>query len=165
MGSEATWYRIVVKRRTTREEILRSQRGRFHDDPEAEPTSYLADSLTTAWREVTAGLGAVPGNLEAFHAWRVTLSGVKLADLRDPEERARHQITEAALLADPPSPRAKEVARSVRRRGYHGMIYQSVRNKPGGVCLVLFLDRAGERIELEAVSAEEWKHFARGAAP
>lgn len=55
--SSASGYRIVEKKRTTRDEVLKSRWGRFHEDPETEPTSYLADSLLTAWREVTRGSG------------------------------------------------------------------------------------------------------------
>ena len=163
--SSASWYRIVEKKRTTRNEVLKSRWGRFHEDPETEPTSYLADSLLTAWREITARIGGVPANPDAFRAWRVTVAGVKLADLRDPEELARHRITEAKLLADPSPPQCKEIARRVRQQeaGYHGLVYPSARNRPGGVCVVLFLDRAGETIVLEPVGDEEWEQFVRDA--
>ena len=155
------WYRIVAKNRTTREEILKSNWGRFHDNPEIEPTSYLADSLSTAWREVTARFGEVPADPKAFRAWRVTVSGVNLADLTDPEEQSRQQVTSAQILADPPPLRLKVVARKLRQQeaDYHGLIYQSVRNRPGGVCVALFLERVSELIVLEAVEDEEWGRF------
>jgi RES domain-containing protein len=156
----------VGRQRKTRDKVLASTPGRFHDDPATEPTSYLADSLLTAWREVTAVFGGIPGDPKAFRAWRVTVAGARLADLRDPEEQARQQVTEAELLADPPPPRCMEVARKLRqpKAGYHGMIYQSVRNQPDGVCAVLFLDRAEGLIALEPLGDEEWEEFVRQAA-
>jgi RES domain-containing protein len=159
------WYRIVGKNRTTREEILKSNWGRFHDDPEIEPTCYLADSLMTAWHEVTARFGEVPADPKAFRAWRVTMSGANLADLTDPEEQSRHQVTGVQLLADPPPLRLKVVARKLRQQeaGYHGLIYQSVRNRPGGVCVALFLERASELIALELLENEEWEQFVTDA--
>jgi RES domain-containing protein len=155
------WYRIVAKHRTARDEVLKSNWGRFHDDPEIEPTCYLADSLMTAWREVTARFGEVPADHRAFHVWRVTVPGVRLADLREPEELVHHQVTRAQILADPPPLRLKVVARKLRQQeaAYHGLIYQSVRNRPGGVCVALFLERVSELIVLEAVEDEEWGRF------
>lgn len=158
------WYRIVGRQRTGRDDVLKSTGGRFHDNPEAEPTSYLADSLTTAWREVTAGLGRVPPAPEAFRAYRVRLAGARLADLRAPLEQARHLVTEAELAEDPAPPKLRELSRKLRQRGsrLHGLIYRSVRNPPDGVCLALFLERADELIALEPVEADEWKAFLRG---
>jgi len=155
------WYRIVAKHRTARDEVLKSNWGRFHDDPEIEPTCYLADSLTTAWREVTARFGEVPADPKAFRAWRVTVSGANLADLIDPQEQSRHQVTGAQLLADPPPLGLKVVARKLRQQEArcHGLIYQSVRNRPGGVCVALFLERVSELIVLESVEDEEWGRF------
>ena len=158
------WYRIVGKHRTARDEILKSNWGRFHDDPEIEPTSYLADSLMTAWREVTARFGEIPADPKAFRAWRVTVSGVNLADLTEPEEQSRHQVTGAQILVDPPPPQCKALARRLRQQeaGYHGLIYQSVRNRPGGICVALFLERVSEPIVLEPVEDEEWGRFIAG---
>ena len=155
------WYRIVAKNRTTRDEVLKSNGGRFHDNPEMEPTSYLADSLATAWREVTARFGEVPADPRAFHAWRVTVPEAKLADLRESEELVHHQVTAAQILADPAPPQCRALARRLRQQetGYRGLIYQSVRNRPGGVCVALFLERANELIVLEAVEDEEWRRF------
>ena len=155
------WYRIVGKNRTTREEILKSNWGRFHDDPEMEPTSYLADSLKTAWREVTARFGEIPADPRAFHVWRVTVPRVRLADLREPEELVHHQVTTAQILVDPPPPQCKALARRLRQQetGYHGLVYQSVRTRPGGICVALFLERVSELIVLEAVEDEEWGRF------
>ena len=160
-----TWYRIVGRQREARDVVLRSRAGRFHDDAEAEPTTYGADSLMTAWREVTAGLGTVPANPQAFRAYRITLMGAKLADLRKSEEQVRQHITEAELLGDPPPAKLKEVSRRLRQpsTGYHGIVYRSVRNAPDGTCAALFLDRADERIALESVSDEEWTAFLRDA--
>jgi len=89
------------------------------------------------------------------------VSGANLADLTDPEEQSRYQVTGVQLLADPPPPHCKTLARRLRQqeRGYHGLIYQSVRNRPGGVCVALFLERVSELIVLEAVEDKEWGQF------
>jgi len=154
------WYRVVARHRRTRKEVLESKWGRFHDDPETEPTTYLADSLLTAWREVSARFGEIPADPGAFRAWRVMVPEMSLVDLRDPEEQARHHVTRVELFADPPPPQYKALARRLRQREsrYQGLIYSSVRNRPEGVCVVLFLEHVGEVIELEPVDAE-WAQF------
>ena len=135
---------------------MESKGGRFHDDPDTEPTTYLADSLLTAWREVSARFGEIPADPAAFRAWRVMVPNIRLADLRDPEEQARQHITQAELFGDPPPPQCKAVARRLRQSdiGYEGLIYGSVRNRPDGVCAVLFLERAGDVVEIEPVDTE-----------
>lgn len=139
---------------------MKSKWGRFHDDPQTEPTTYVADSLLTAWREVAARFGEIPADPREFRAWRVRLPEIKLADLRGPEEQGRHHVTEGELFADPPPTHCKALGRTLRRAetGYQGFIYRSVRNRPDGVCMVLFLEHVGELIELEPVDAE-WAQF------
>jgi RES domain-containing protein len=124
--------------------------------------TYAADSLHTAWREVTAHLG-VPANLGAFRAWRVTVSGARLVDLREKDALARFQITDQDLAAVPAPATCAEAASRVRRAqdGYHGLIYRSVRNAPDGVCVAFFLDRMDALIELEPVGDDEWESFVR----
>lgn len=158
----ATWYRIVKRERATREEVLQSRGGRFQREPEEGPMTYVADSLRTAWREVTAHLG-VPANPRAFRAWRVTLTGARLVDLRETDAQVRFQITAPDLVAVPARPTCAAAAGRVRRarEGYHGLIYPSVRNPPDGVCTVLFLERTEALIELEAVGEDEWERFIR----
>lgn len=160
------WYRIVGKPRVTRHEVLQSRSGRFHDDAERQPTSYVADSLQTAWREVAAAFGNVSPNPDAFRAWRVTLlSETVLVDLRDPVQQAELGITADELQGDPAPPSCKEVARKLRRKDDHpqGLIYRSVRHRPDGVCVVLFLELAEDVIVLEPVTDEEWDQFLRDA--
>lgn len=97
----------------------------------------------------------------AFRAWRVTVPGIRLADLREPEELVHHQVTTAQILVDPPPPQYKALARRLRQQEtpYHGLVYQSVRNRPGGICVALFLERVSELIVLEVVEDEEWGRF------
>ena len=158
----ATWYRIVKRERTTRDEVLQSRGGRFQGERDDGPMTYVADSLRTAWREVTAHLG-VPANPRAFRAWRVTVTGARLVDLREAEERARFRITAQNLAAVPAPPTCAAAAGRVRRarEGYHGLIYPSVRNAPEGVCAVLFLERTEALIELDPVGEDEWERFMR----
>ena len=158
----AMWYRIVKRERATRDDVLRSRGGRFQGEPDEGPMTYVAESLRTAWREVTAHLG-MPANPRAFRAWRVTATGARLVDLREAAQQARFHITAHDLAAVPAPPTCATAAGRVRRdgEGYHGLIYPSVRNPPGGVCVVLFLERTDALIELETVGEDEWEGFAR----
>ncbi len=154
----ARWYRLVSKSRETREDVLSSYSGRFHEGMEAEPTTYVADTIETAWREVAAHLGAVPANPAAFRLYRVSVRKLRLADLSDPKEQARHRTTAAELAADPPSPHCKEIARGLRQAGYHGLLYPSVRNPPVGRCAAFFLEQTEALITIEPAD-EEWAQF------
>ena len=153
------WYRVIGKRAAARGAILPSRAGRFHGDPDREPTTYAADSLRTAWLEVSARFGAVPADPRGFSAWKLGVRGLKLADLTSAAERRRFGITVDQLLADPAPARCRELAADLRRPGaeWKGILYPSVRNRPGGVCLVVFLDRApGLKVE---PADDEWKEF------
>ncbi len=144
--------------RRTKREVLRSGPGRFHADPGTEPTSYAADSVETAWLEVKAHAGEARLNVRAFHAWRVVLpEGViqELVDLRSHEERERYRITQAELEADPAPESVKELARRLRVEGKAGVMYRSVRNRPDGVCVALFLEHIEEELSVEPAE-EEW---------
>lgn len=157
-----SWYRLVSKSRRTKRTVLRSTEGRFHEHAENEPTSYGADSLETAWLEVTARFGQASGNPHAFRAWRLTVADPNLVDLRDPEKQRCHHITAELLFADPSPHLCKEAARRLRREGggSDGLIYPSVRNQPDGVCVALFLEHVYERITIEAADTE-WEQFVR----
>jgi RES domain-containing protein len=124
--------------------------------------TYVADSLRTAWREVTAHLG-VPANPHAFRAWRVTIPNARLVDLREGEAQTRFQIADQDLVAVPAPPVCTAAASQVRRarEGYHGLLYRSVRNPPDGVCAAVFLERTDAMIELEPVGDGEWEQFIR----
>ena len=67
-----------------------------------------------------------------------------------------------AWYAVPAPPTCAAAAGRVRRdgEGFHGLIYPSVRNAPGGVCVVLFLERTDALIELEPVGEDEWEGLA-----
>lgn len=166
MGAGArVWYRVVGSRRRTKQEMLRSGGGRFHDDPEREPTTYLADSLETAWLEVKAHAGEARLDMRAFRAWRIALTGRvarRLVDLRARDEQERYHIGQAELAADPAPESGKALARRLRKEGKAGIIYRSVRNRPNGVCVVVFLE--GIEADLSVNPArEEWERFIRRA--
>jgi len=147
--------------RRTKGEVLRSGAGRFHADPGREPTSYGAESLETAWLEVKAHAGEARVNVRAFHAWRVVLrerADQGLVDLRIHEERERYRITQAELEADPAPESLKELARRLRREGKAGVVYRSVRNRPDGVCVALFLEHVEDELAVEPAK-EEWDGF------
>lgn len=160
--ASSVWYRIAGKKRDTKEKALPSLKGRFHDDPGGEPTSYVGDSLLTVWKEtLSARAWLTHPNPEEYRGWRVTLKETKLIDFRKREVREAWKVAEEELTADPAPVRCKEVARAVRRsgKGYRGMLYRSVRNKPEGVCVVLFLEHLGAEIEVAPVPEKEWRAF------
>lgn len=152
------WYRLVIKSRTSREEVLPSRAGRFHEEMNTEPTTYAADTVETAWREVAAHLGSIPANPAAFRLYRLSARNLRLVDLSDPREREHYRITAEELSSDPPSPRCQEIAKELRETGYHGVLYSSVRNSPAGRCVALFLEYADARIIIEPAD-HEWDKF------
>ena len=91
------WYRVVIKTRTLRAEVLPSRAGRFHKHMETEPTTYAADTVETAWREVAAHLGSIPANPAAFRLYRLLVRNLRLVDLGNPRERKRYHITAEEL--------------------------------------------------------------------
>src|SRR5687768_1133317 len=131
------WYRVVLKTRIQRTEVLLSHAGRFYEQMDTEPTTYAADTVETAWREIAAHLGSIPANPAAFRLYRLSARNLQLVDLGNPRERKRYRITAEELLSDPPSPRCQAVAKELREAGYHGILYPSVRNPPEGQCVAL----------------------------
>jgi RES domain-containing protein len=152
------WYRVVIKTRTLRTDVLPRRAGRFHEDMGTEPTTYAADTVETAWREVAAHLGSVPANPAGFRLYRLSGRNLRLVDLSNARLQKRHRITAEQLRSDPPSPRCLEVAREIRAAGYHGILYPSVRNPPEGQCVVLFLEHLDTLLQLESTD-EEWAQF------
>lgn len=164
----ASWYRVVSSGRRTKRQVLRSRGDRFHDHPEREPTSYVAESIETAWLEVRAHAGEARLNMRTFHAWRVTLPDrvVRgLVDLRARDQQARYRITRAELEADPAPGSGKALARRLRGEGRTGVIYHSVRNRPAGICAAIFLEETEGELRLTS-AREEWERFVRrGGTP
>jgi hypothetical protein len=159
---ETVWYRIVGRKRLTREDVLPARSGRFHEDPLRQPTSYLGESLLTVWKEAqTARAGTARLNPDAFIGWKVTIRDAHLVDFRDAKQRQTWGMSELELLGVPAPPRCKELAQSLRRSKEHfdGILYKSVRHPPSGVCLALFLDQADVVVRFERVSEKEWKEF------
>lgn len=157
---------MVSAGRRTKREVLRSGAGRFHTDPAEEPTSYVADSVETAWLEVKAHAGEARLNVGAFRAWRVTLPERVthgLVDLRIPEQRERYGMRQAELEADPPPEKLKELARRLRIEGKAGVIYHSVRNRPEGVCVALFLEHVEQELRVDPAE-QEWERFVPGTS-
>src|SRR5262245_4466537 len=81
------WYRVVIKTRTQRSEVLPSRAGRFHEHMDTESTTYAADTVETAWREIAAHLGNVPANPAAFRLYRLLARDLRLVDLGTSRER------------------------------------------------------------------------------
>lgn len=165
---EAEWFRIVGRRRLSREEMLPARTGRFHNDPVNRPTSYLGGSLTTVWLEAQAArAGVARPNPEAFAGWRVILKDANLVDLRDEGARHRWGIVAAELAADPPPLKCRDLADRLRGdpARFHGVVYPSVRHRPDGACLALFLERREAILACERVSTGEWETFVKGLPP
>lgn len=158
------WYRVVIKSRTSREEVLPSRAGRFHEEMNTEPTTYVADTVETAWREVTAHLGSISANPAAFRLYRLSARNLRLVDLSNSQEREYYHITAEELISDPPSPHCQEIAKELRGAGYHGVLYPSVRNPPEGRCVALFLEHADAQIIIEPAD-HEWDQFIEQGRP
>jgi RES domain-containing protein len=125
---------------------------------ETEPTTYAADTVETAWREVAAHLGSIPANPAAFRLYRLSGHSLRLVDLGNARVQKRYRITAEQLRSDPASPRCLAVAREIRAAGYHGVWYPSVRNPPAGRRVVLFLEHIDTLLRLEPAD-EEWEQF------
>ena len=124
----------------------------------------MADSLETAWLEVKAHAGEARANRRAFRAWRIILpEGLarKLVNLRVQGQQQRHHITEAELEADPAPESVKALARRLRREGKGGIIYRSVRNRPEGICVAVFLEGGEAELSVEPAD-DEWEQFIQG---
>ena len=161
---EMVWYRIVGRKRLSRDDVLPARSGRFHEDPVNQPTSYMGDSLRTAWKEAqSARAGSARLNPDAFAGWRVVIRGAHLVDFRDVKQRQKWDVSAGDLLGDPAPPKCKEVAGTLRRsrEGIHGILYRSVRHPPDGVCLALFLEKGDVVVRLEPVVDKEWKGFVK----
>jgi RES domain-containing protein len=147
-------YRLVRAEKSTWEEVMHSGSGRFHeeDDP---PTTYLADSPTTAFKEVAARAG-VRLDPSGFSLWKATgLSLRLLLDLSTSDGRRQVGVTYDELTSAPPSSEGLACARSLRSKGLPGFIYSSVRNRPSGICVVLFLENVADRLEIHRAD-DKW---------
>lgn len=148
MASER-FFRIVGKGRSGKE-ALKSSVGRFHDH-ESSPTSYVAPSLMTAWKEVTANLGTVRANPEAFQAFEIEISDPVFRDLTNDQ-----RLT--SLMVDPAPREATELAEEVRQDGADGIRYPSMRS-PGDQCAVIFLENVGDRVSMNPLPEKDWLDF------
>jgi len=103
--------------------------------------------------------------MRAFRAWRIALTARvarRLVDLRAQDEQERYHIGQTELAVDPAPESGKALARRLRNEGKAGVIYRSVRNRPNGVCVALFLE--GIEADLSVNPArEEWGRFIRRA--
>lgn len=117
---------------------------RFDHDDEANPTSYLGDSVQTVVREVEGGLSAQAGFSARIRPGMYRLVTVRLDlqrvwDLQAPATQAALGPL-AQLLTAPGHPEElKRVGRAARRAGIQGILWESTKN-PGGNCLVVFLE-------------------------
>lgn len=80
---------------------------------------------------------------------------------RDEEQQQRYRIAQAELEADPAPESGKALARRLRKDGKGGIIYRSVRNRPDGVCVAVFLEGAEAELSVESAN-DEWERFIQG---
>jgi len=152
----------VGRQAVERKQVLNSRQGRFHDDPDSEPTSYLAASIETAWLEVGARFGKVRPDPLAFRLFRVKLPAGELADLADPKVRERVGLSQNDLAADPAPAACRQAARKLRAEGRGqagpmGLTYPSLRDRPKGLCAAIFLERV-TKVGVEPADAE-WRAY------
>jgi hypothetical protein len=124
----------------------RSPQGRFHDATTG-PTTYLAATAETAWKEVTFRWGA---SRSTYRIAEVRVSVTAIADLTDPAIQKRYGIDERLLTADDHR-LCQGFANRLRAEGYEGIWTYSRADVPNGRQLVVFLDclRAGSELEVE----------------
>ncbi len=128
--SKKVFYRLVKKNRTKRIDVLTSRYGRFNyknETGEEEPMTYLADTIETAWSEISAHFGLIPSNPKAFRLYQAALKDINIVDLTNPDELDKLGISEAELRGDPALPQCQEVAKKLRQAGYDGAIYRGCR--------------------------------------
>ncbi|HLC15471.1 MAG TPA: RES family NAD+ phosphorylase [Thermodesulfovibrionia bacterium] len=162
MENSIVFYRLVKHNRVTRDDILKSRYGRFNYEIKngtEEPMTYLADTIETAWQEISAHFGLIKPNPEVFKLYRITFKDLILEDLTNDEKLNKLGISEKELRADPVPPQCKDVAKKLRQEGFDGAFYRSVRN-PKGRCLVLFIKNINDKMEIIS-SDDEWKDFIR----
>jgi hypothetical protein len=96
--------------------------------------------------------------------WRVRFEPIlpDVIELLAERQRAESEITLDELTADPPTEEGLAFARAMRAKGAAGFAYPSVRNKPNGICAVLFLEHAEPVMEIEPAD-DEWLAFVREA--
>lgn len=138
-------------------DVLRSRSGRFTSDGDTN-TSYGSPEIGTTWKEVTARFGSARVNPDAFQLVKISAQNLKLVDLTDEQERDKWQADKGLLLSPVHSQHCKDVAQRIRAAGFHGLIYQSVRDQPDGLCVVLFLENAETFLTVEAAD-DDWEQF------
>jgi len=88
----------------------------------------------------------------------VKFSRLKLFDMRDERNLKTVGLDRTLLLKDDANayPQCTAIANNLRKQGYDGIIYPSVRNKPEGTCLVLFLENASKKTRVNFVEEAWW---------
>ena len=138
-----TFYRLVHVR-AGHPLIAAGTDHRFDHDDEANPTSYLGDSVQTVVREVEGGLSAHAGFSARIRPGMYRLVTVRLNlqrvwDCQAPATQAALGPLAQLLTALDHPEELKSLGRAARRAGIQGILWESTKN-PGGSCLVVFLE-------------------------
>lgn len=119
------------------------------------PAIYAARELSTAWAEYNQGFVQHPALIA-----RMKLSGARLADLTDEAvleelgtKPAIHSCEWRDALDQGRVPDTHALARRLRRKGWHGVIYPSFMS-PGGSCVALWRWNEKDAPRLEVIDPE-----------
>jgi RES domain-containing protein len=127
----------------------RSVAARFHQSKSTDvPTTYLAASAETAWREVTFHW---KGNPNAYRIVRVECRLSKILDLTEPAVQAAYGVNGSILTGVDYVP-CQALARRAREEGFEAIWTFSAADQPDGRQLVVFLDQLQRSSAITVVS-------------
>jgi hypothetical protein len=127
----------------------RSPQGRFHD-PSSGPTTYLAESQSTAWKEVTHRWHA---RRSAYVMVEVAVSVDSVLDLTDEAVQVRYGCDRKMLTALEHEP-CRRLAARLRGEGIEALWTFSAADNPDGRQLVLFLDKLGGESQVRVTGVQ-----------
>ncbi len=114
----------------------RSASGRFHDERTGQQTTYLADTVETAWKEVTHRWKADP------HVYRMVEVAVKakmVLDFTREQTRRKYGVSKEMLIGEDYWA-TQRLANRLRAQKVQAFWTYSRAHQPGGRMLVVFLD-------------------------
>jgi RES domain-containing protein len=141
-------YRAVVRQYQADPLRSRSTQGRFHDETSG-PTTYLADSPLTAWKEVRHRWRA------QRHAYVMVEVSVRVAmvDLTDEAVQVAYGCNRKMLTGDQHEP-CRRLAARLRTEGIEAFWTFSAAHNPEGRQLVVFLDQLSSESQVRVIDVQ-----------